>query len=193
MKRKDHIVIAEMVAEGASVLDIGCADGALLSLLAEKRRAKVRGMELAPEQVAAGMKRGLSIIQGDAEKDLAFFPNDSFDFVVMANAIQSMRAPAAVLAELLRIGRRAIISFHNYGHLGARVSLALGGRMPGFSRPEAVKPCSIADFLSLARAQKAVLERAIPIAGGVIGAPFATRWGGANLFAEEAVFLLKRG
>ncbi len=197
--RADYEVIASMVREGASVLDVGCGDGALLELLMRTRRAKARGMELSQAGVNACVGKGLSVVQGDADRDLADYPDDSFDYVILSKTIQAVRHPRAVLKELLRIGERAIVSLPNFGHWRVRTNLLLGGRMPNtktlpsrWCETENLHLCTIRDFTDLADELRLHLERAVPLTDGRAGAPFARSVWRANWFAEEAVFLLAR-
>ena len=128
--RVDLLAVADMVAPGAKVLDVGCGDGELLRLLAETRGVDGRGIELSREGVNECVAKGLAVIQGDADTDLADYPNDAFDYVILSQTIQATRQPRVVLENLLRIGRRAIVSFPNFGHWRIRYEIALRGRMP---------------------------------------------------------------
>ncbi len=195
--RPDHAVIATMVRRGASVLDIGCGDGALLNLLAREFGVRGRGFDLDQTNVNTCVVKGLTAVQGDAERDLADFPDAAFDTVILANTIQSLRRPAAVLKQAARIGARIIVSFANYGHWRARLGLLTRGRVsppPGLSarwcETDNIHPCSVRDFAELAQGMHLAIERAIPLSLGHPGAPFATSRWRANWFADEAVFLL---
>ncbi|HWA01042.1 MAG TPA: methionine biosynthesis protein MetW [Caulobacterales bacterium] len=197
--RTDHAVIAGMVRNGAKVLDVGCGDGALLHLLARERGVKGRGMELSQAGVNACVAKGLSVVQGDADRDLSDYPNDSFDYVILSKTIQAVRHPRSVLKELARIGERVVVSFPNFGHWRVRTQLLASGRMPNtaslpnrWCETENLHLCTVRDFADLARELHLDLERAVPISGGQAGAPFAATLWRANWFAEEAVFLLAR-
>ncbi len=128
--RIDLKLVAEMVQPGTRVLDVGCGDGALLALLAETRNVDARGIELSREGVAGCVARGLSVIQGDADTDLFAYPDDSFDYVILSQTIQATRNPRLVLEQMLRIGRRAIVSFPNFGHWRMRSQVFFQGHMP---------------------------------------------------------------
>src|SRR5262245_17974196 len=115
-QRADHLLIAEMVTPGSRVLDVGCGDGALLKLLAETKSVDGRGVELLREKVNACVAQGLSVIQGDADRDLGDYPDQAFDYAILSLTVQATRFPKVVLENLLRIGRYAIVSFPNFGH-----------------------------------------------------------------------------
>src|ERR1044071_3845980 len=128
--RVDLLLVAEMVEQGARVLDVGCGDGELLRLLAETRGVDGRGIELSREGVNESVAKGHAVIQGDADTDLADYPNDAFDYVILSQTLQATRQPRVVLEHMLRIGRNAIESFPNFGHWKISSQVALGGHMP---------------------------------------------------------------
>ena len=128
--RIDLKLIADMVEPSSRLLDVGCGDGSLLEYLSHEKGVDGRGIELSMDGVNACVSRGLSVIQGDADTDLFNYPDHAFDFVILAQTLQATRAPKEVLENLLRIGRRAIVSLPNFGYWRVRLSLALQGRMP---------------------------------------------------------------
>ncbi|MBA2125747.1 methionine biosynthesis protein MetW [Hyphomicrobium methylovorum] len=196
--RVDHMLIAEMVEAGSRVLDVGCGDGELLRLLSEKRGVDGRGVELQRDKVNACVARGLSVIQGDADRDLDNYPDQAFDYAILSLTIQATRKPQTVLENLLRIGKRAIVSFPNFGHWRVRSSLAFGGRMPvndnlpdlWYLTPNA-HLCTIRDFADLCERIDAKVERAVAFSD--YGRPLPIKWSLSmqNLFGEKAVFLLR--
>jgi len=192
--RTDLAVIAENVAQGSRVLDIGCGDGALMAALRDTRDVDARGLEIDAHNVASAVARGLSVIQGDADIDLAGYPDGSFDYAILSQTLQTARAPDLVLDQLLRIGRRAFVSFPNFAHWRVRLSLLLGGRMPVTRQlPESwydtpnIHHVTIDDFHAFVKARGITVEDAWFLSGDK-----RTGAGGANLFAEHAVFLLRR-
>ena len=197
--RGDHLLVAEMVERGSKVLDVGCGEGDLLQLL-ESRGIDGRGIELSREGVNRCVAKGLAVVQGDADTDLVNYPDDAFDYVILSQTLQATRQPKAVLENLLRIGRRAIVSFPNFGYWKMRVQLLVGGHMPRTENLPAtwydtpnIHFCTIRDFVALCDLIGAEKERAVALdaAGGKVGvnAP----WWFWNLFGAQAVFLLKRG
>ena len=197
--RIDLLVVAEMVENSARVLDVGCGDGELLMLLANKRNVDGRGIELSQRGVNLCVSKGLSVIQGDADADLSDYPDDAFDYVILSQTLQATRRPRRVLEEMLRIGRRAIVSFPNFGHWRIRAQLAFGGRMPvteNLSNPWYDTPnihfCTISDFVDLVRAVGARLERVAAL--NRFGSPMRLNapWWMWNLFADQGIFLLER-
>jgi methionine biosynthesis protein MetW len=199
VSRVDLLLIAEMVSPGARVLDIGCGDGTLLRLLAEKRDVDGRGIELSQAGVNSCVARGLSVIQGDADTDLVHYPDLAFDYAILSQTIQATYSPRDVLQQLLRIGKRAIVSFPNFGHWRVRTQLMFGGKMPTtdnlpdrwYDTPN-IHLCTIKDFLGLCKDVGAKVERAVALNAygrklGVSMPLFAQ-----NLFGEQAVFLLSK-
>lgn len=199
--RVDHLLIAEMVKPGARVVDVGCGDGELLSLLEAERDVDGRGIELFQSNVNLCVAKGLSVIQGDADHDLVNFPDASFDYAILSQTIQATRRPRHVIEQLLRIGRRAIVSFPNFGHWRVRLQLLAGGRMPVTpNMPESwydtqnIHYCTIKDFLALCDEIDAKVERSVALNayGQSMGKRLPYSW--QNLIGEQAVFLLtKRG
>ncbi len=196
--RSDLAAIAEMIPERARVLDVGCGDGALLEHLIAAKHVDGRGIELSQQNVNACVTRGLSVVQGDADTDLAEYPSQVFDVAILSQTIQATRAPRTVLENLLRIGRHAVVSFPNFGHWRVRLSLLATGRMPHttalghvwYDTPN-IHLCTIADFVELARETGAVMERAIAISEVGRTHPMTPDAWGPNFFAEGAVFLLR--
>jgi methionine biosynthesis protein MetW len=197
--RVDLLLVADMIEKGARVLDVGCGDGALLKTLIERRNVDGRGIELSQAGVNSCVAQGLSVIQGDADTDLDAYPDDSFDYVVLSQTLQATRNPRIVLEQLLRIGRRAIVSFPNFGHWRVRTSLLFGGRMPvtenltyaWYETPN-IHFCTIRDFVDLCDAIGAKIEGGVALNGSGDKVGLQLPWAVWNLFGEQAIFLLSR-
>ena len=192
--RPDLAVIAANVARGARVLDVGCGDGALMAALRDDAGVDARGLEIDAANVAACVARGLSVIQGDADSDLAEYPDGSFDYAILSQTLQTTRRPDLVLEELLRVGRKAFVSFPNFAHWRVRLSLLWSGRMPvtrllpvpWYETPN-IHHVTVADFRDLVAARGFTLEGEWFLSGDQRASPAAARWR-----AEHAVFLLSR-
>ncbi len=197
--REDFNEILRLVTPGARVLDVGCGEGALLELLTSRRQVDGRGLEISPEGVSACLARGLAVMQGDADRDLGEFPAGAFDYAILSQTLQAVLRPRHVLGELLRIARRAIVSFPNFGHWRVRLDLLTHGRMPvthalaepWWSTPN-IHLCTLNDFVELC----ASLDLAIEACSALSQARPARR---ANAFsplenwrAESALFVLSR-
>jgi len=192
--RPDLAIIAREVAPASRVLDVGCGDGALMAALRTEKRVDARGMELDPERVANCMARGLSVIQGDANVDLATYPDGAFDYAILSQTLQTTMRPDEVVEQLLRIGRRAFVSFPNFAHWRVRLSLLWGGRMPvtrllpiaWYETPN-IHHVTVADFRALVAERGIRVEKSWFLHGDKPISPAA-----ANFRAEHAVFLLAR-
>jgi len=189
--RGDFAVIARMVEDGSSVLDVGCGDGALMSFLIRECKVRARGLERDKAKVRGCVVRGLSVVQGDAEADLSDFPSAAFNYVILSHTLLSVQRPNEVLRQAGRVGERVIVSVRNAAYWRRRFLLAQSGCAPrGWAEGELERRCSVRDFARLAREMRFGVEAAIPLSHGRPGAPFAKTLWRANWFAEEAVFLL---
>ena len=195
--RGDLKLIADMIAPGSRVLDVGCGDGALLTHLVKNLDVDGRGIELSQAGVNATVAQGLSVVQGDADTDLADYPTQAFDYVVLSQTLQATRNPKQVVSDLVRIGAKAIVSFPNFGYWQVRWKLLLGGRMPrtgilgeDWYKTQNIHLCTILDFIDLCRDVGIVIERGISVNPQGRATGFSNSGWAANLFGEQAVFLL---
>ena len=198
--RVDFALMSEMIKPGSRVLDVGCGDGELLEYLERERGVEGRGIELSQKGVNASVARGLAVIQGDADTDLVHYPDDAFDYVILSQTIQATYEPRVVLEQMLRIGRRAIVSFPNFGHWRVRTQLAILGRMPvskslpysWYDTPN-IHFCTIRDFVDLCDLIGAKVEVAMAINGRGERMRLNAPWWFWNLFGQQAIFQLQRG
>jgi methionine biosynthesis protein MetW len=197
--RVDLVVITGMVAQNSRVLDVGSGDGQLLRLLAETRGVDGRGIEISREGVNHCVAKGLAVIQGDADIDLADYPDDAFDYVILSQTLQATRRPRWVLEQMLRIGHHAVVSFPNFGHWKIRLELLFRGRMPitenlpetWYETPN-IHFCTIRDFVELVRELDVKMERAVAFNSWGRPVRLNAPWWFWNIFGEQAVFLLSR-
>lgn len=196
--RPDLDVVAAMVADGSSVLDLGCGPGDLLAELIERRGCRGQGVEVAPEAFHACVARGIPVVQADIDEGLPDFEDGAFDVVVLSQTLQATRRPGPVLREMMRVGGVGIVSFPNFGHWRARVDLGLRGRMPvtrtlpyrWYETPN-IHLCTIRDFEDLAAAEGLrVAERALLGPDGRAAPARTARR--PNLLAAGAVYRLTR-
>lgn len=197
--RPDLQAIADLVPPSARVLDIGCGDGELLAWLQRHRQVDARGIEIATDKVNRAIAAGVPVIQGDIETDLAFFPEHAFDVVILSQTLQALRDPRAVLAELMRVGRTAIVSVPNFGHWKNRLYLGFYGRMPvtktlsyeWYDTPN-IHFCTLSDFMTLCERMGIRVSKRIWVDAQGNPSRISGRGVLANLLGQQGVFLLSR-
>ena len=188
--RKDFSLILSIIKEGSKILDVGCGNGELIELLNAHKKADARGIEITQNDVRQAVKKGLAVIQGDADNDLIHYPDKSFDYVISSRTLQATKDPKKVLQELLRIGNNVIISVPNFGHWYNRLYLSINGRMPvskkmsyeWYETPN-IHFCTIKDFEQLCKDIDANIESKLYISD----IPFSP-----NLFASLGIFLINK-
>ncbi len=197
--RPDLKAIADMVDAGSSLLDIGCGEGELLSWLLEHKKVSGRGIELSQSGVNRCIARGLSVIQGDADTDLQYYPDQAYDYAVLGQTIQTLRQPQDVLIQLVRIARHAIVSVPNFGHWKNRLYLALMGKMPvtktlsyqWYDTPN-IHFCTITDFVNLCESLNLVVEKRLYVTNQGDPNIFNNKGLFANVFGEQGIFMIRR-
>ena len=196
--RIDLNLIVNLVDNDSKVLDIGCGNGDLLNLLLSNKNIKGQGLEINQKKVNECVAKGLSVIQGDADKDLSLYPNNSFDCVVLSQTIQATQEPKRILSELTRIGRKVIVSIPNFGFWKVRLDLLLKGKMPitnkldsSWYKTQNIHLCTITDFISLCNELHINIEQTVTLHSNkhksFSGKPSSIE----NLLSEEAIFLLE--
>ena len=193
IKRLDHQVICGIVETGSKVLDLGCGNGDLLQLLAERRGAKAQGVELNNDAIHTCVEKGLSVFHSDIDSGLPYYPDQSFDYVILNQSLQEAKKVETVISEALRVGKKVIIGFPNFAHLEARIRMFFGGRAPivsslpyeWYSTPN-LRFLSIKDFKSfcMAKGYKMLSSNFLDSQGLVRVLP--------NLFAQNAIFVITK-
>jgi methionine biosynthesis protein MetW len=190
--RSDYAIISELIEPGTKVLDLGCGDGELLEWLAQHKGVEARGIEINSAKVQRAIARGVSVYQGDIDEGLTDYPDGTFDYVILSQTLQETRRPLKVLREMLRVGRRAIVAFPNFGHWKVRLVHLFSGRAPKtrlfpyewYDSPN-IHFLTVLDFEDLARQEDWKIERRIFLAGRHTGRLLP------NLMAEIAVYLIR--
>jgi len=197
--RVDLRLIAGLIEPGSRVLDIGSGDGSLIEHLFRTRGCDARGIEIDMAEVTRAVGHGLPVMQGDADQDLAQYPDGAFDYVVLSRTLQAVERPREVLRQMLRIGTRALVSFPNFGHWQVRLQLLRTGRMPvtpTWNRPwhetPNIHPCTILDFRELCAEEGYAVEQWLAVDDAGRKAPWRRSLWLANLFGEQALFLMRR-
>jgi len=191
--RSDYAIISELVEPGTKILDLGCGEGELLAWLAESKHVDARGVEISGPRVQRAIARGVSVFHGDIEEALADLPDQAFDYVILSQTLQETREPLRIVKDMLRVGRRAIIAFPNFGHWTVRLNHLFTGRAPRtrifphqwYDSPN-IHVLTVHDFEWLAQAQGWTVERRIFLQRQRRVTVFP------NLMAEVAVFLIRR-
>lgn len=197
--RPDLRVIADLVPPESRVLDVGCSDGTLLKWLEDFKHVKARGVELSQQGVSQCLAKGLAVIQGNADVDLDYYPDQSVDVIILSQTLQALNDPSAVLKQMVRIGKRAILSVPNFGHWKNRIYLSLHGRMPvtkdltyeWYDTPN-IHFCTILDFIELCERLNLTIEKQLYTFGFGKPIPFIGKSGIANLIGKQGIFVVSK-
>jgi methionine biosynthesis protein MetW len=197
--KNEFKVIADLIEKDKKVLDVGCADGTLMKFLEDNKNINIRGLEISKEKVQECIAKGLIIIEGNAEKDLKQFPDKSFDYVILSQTLQAFLNPELVLNELLRVGKKAIITIPNFGYWKVRLHLLLKGTMPitktlpdeWYNTPN-LHMCTIKDFFYFVKSRNIKIFKSIAINKLNASLINERNLGIKNLSAELGIFLIEK-
>ncbi len=192
-------MIATLIPEGVKMLDIGCAKGNLLAWLAEHKNVRGRGIEICKDKVQEAITRGLSVVQGDAQEDLAHYQESAYDYIVLNQILQQMNDPVAVLTHAARVAKNIIVSVPNFGHWRNRWYLAWHGKMPVTSQLDYewyetpnIHFCTLSDFVAFAAMLGLKVDRQEVLTSPPLPPLLANRPWVSNVFGEKGIFLLSR-
>ena len=197
--KKEFIIISELIENDTRVLDVGCGDGTLMKYLKDEKNVDTRGLEISKNNVQNCTSKGLSVIEGNAEKDLHQFPNLSFDYVVLSQTLQAFYNPEKVIDDLLKVANKAIVTIPNFGHWKVRIHLLLKGTMPvtkilpheWYNTPN-LHMCTIKDFFNFCSKRKIELYKSIALSGEKISKINSKNINIKNLNSELGIFLIKK-
>tara|TARA_Y100000741_G_scaffold335902_1_gene294155 strand:+ start:109 stop:705 length:597 start_codon:yes stop_codon:yes gene_type:complete len=197
--KKEFKIISDLILKDSRVLDVGCGDGELMSFLYKNITKDVRGIEISKQNVQKCISKGLTAIEGDAEKDLIQFPDSSFDIVILSQTLQAFLNPEKVLNELLRVGKKAIVTIPNFGHWKVRLNLLFKGTMPvtkslphQWHNTPNLHMCTIKDFSDFCDNKKIKFIKSLALDGEKLLNISRTNLGKRNLFSEIGIFLIEK-
>ena len=197
--KKEFKIISELIENNTRVLDVGCGDGTLMKYLKDEKYVDTRGLEISKKNVQDCTSKGLSVIEGNAEKDLHQFPNLSFDYVILSQTLQAFYNPEKVIDDLLRVANKAIVTIPNFGHWKVRIHLLLKGTMPvtetlpneWYNTPN-LHMCTIKDFFNFCSKKKIELYKSIALNGEKTSEINSGNINIRNLSSELGIFLIKK-
>ena len=197
--KTEYQIIADIIENNSSILDVGCNDGTLMEFLKANKSTNIRGIEISKEKVQVCIAKGLTVIEGNAEFDLKQFPNDSFDYVVLGQTLQAFVNPELVIKELLRVGKKAVVTIPNFGHWKIRLSLLVKGTMPisnslphdWYNTPN-IHMCTIKDFVKFSEIINFKIFKSLALVNKNISNINNSNLFFKNIFAELGIFLIEK-
>ena len=197
--KSEYKIITDIIKQNTRVLDVGCDDGTLIEFLKKNKNIDIRGIEISKEKVQICIAKGLTVIEGNAEFDLKQFPNDSFDYVVLGQTLQAFVNPEIVIKELLRVGKKAIVTIPNFGHWKVRLNLLIKGTMPvsktlpndWYNTPN-IHMCTIKDFVKFSKIINFKIFKSLALINKNVSTINKSNLFFKNLFAELGIFLIEK-
>ena len=197
--KNEFKVIADLIEKNKRVLDVGCADGTLMKFLKDNKNINIRGLEISKEKVQTCIAKGLTVIEGNAEKDLKQFPDKSFDYVILSQTLQAFLDPEVVINELLRVGKKAIVTIPNFGYWKVRLHLLTKGTMPitktlpdeWYNTPN-LHMCTIKDFVHFAKSRNFKIFKSLALNNQSASIINNSNVGIKNLIADLGIFLIEK-
>ena len=197
--KSEYKIISDLIEQNSRVLDVGCDDGTLMEFLKNNKNVDVRGIEISKDKVQICIEKGLTVIEGNAEFDLKQFPNHSFDYVVLGQTLQAFINPEAVIKELLRVGKKAIVTIPNFGHWKVRFNLLIKGTMPitsslpnnWYNTPN-IHMCTIKDFFKFSEIVNFKIYKSLSLMNKNVSSINNSNLFLKNLFGELGIFLIEK-
>ena len=197
--KSEYKIIESLIEKNSRVLDVGCDDGTLMEFLKTTKNVDIRGIEISKEKVQICISKGLTVIEGNAEFDLKQFPNDSFDYVVLGQTLQAFINPEIVIKELLRVGKKAIVTIPNFGHWKVRLNLLIKGTMPitnslpndWYNTPN-IHMCTIKDFVKFSKIINFKIFKSLALINKNVSNIDSSNLFFKNLFGELGIFLIEK-
>ena len=197
--KQEFQIISDLIEKNTRVLDVGCGDGTLMEHLKHNKEIDIRGIEISKDNVQKCLSKGLAVIEGDAEKDLLQFPDSSFDFVILSQTLQAFLSPEIVIKELIRVGKKAIVTIPNFGFWKVRLHLLFKGTMPitknlpneWYNTPN-LHMCTIKDFYNFCENREIKLDKSLALQNEKISSINEFNLNVKNLSAELGIFLIER-
>ena len=196
--KTEYKIISDIISKNSRVLDVGCDDGILMEFLKQNKNVDIRGIEISKEKVQTCISKGLTVIEGNAEFDLKQFPNKSFDYVVLGQTLQAFINPEIVIKELLRVGKKAIVTIPNFGHWKVRLNLLIKGTMPvtktlpneWYNTPN-IHMCTIKDFFKFSKIINFKIFKSLALINKDVSTIKNSNLFTKNLFSELGIFLIE--
>ena len=197
--KNEFKIIADLIEKDKRVLDVGCADGTLMKFLKDNKNINIRGLEISKEKVQTCIAKGLTVIEGNAEKDLKQFPDKSFDYVILSQTLQAFLDPELVINELLRVGKKAIVTIPNFGYWKVRLHLLTKGTMPitktlpdeWYNTPN-LHMCTIKDFVHFTKSRNFKIFKSLALNNQSVSIINNSNLGIKNLIADLGIFLIEK-